>query len=201
QLADALLAAQDLGERAGRPAAARQLGIKDWEAGGSRRGAELRRSAEPDRLPLQDLFEGCHDPEDTVCLYSMEALAGPSLPDYPFSGLPNRSRKSTSSRSLRSGIEAWPRIHASTRCTGDLSAIASSSMPATASALLNKSCLVVTAREFIGLPTRRHHPIGLTPSFDAAELRLIGAHEVAAEHLVEVVLRVPRQLVLLHHEH
>src|SRR6185295_7402616 len=104
-----------------------------------------------------------------------------------------------------------PRIHASTRCTGDLSAIASSSMPATASALLNKSCLVVTAREFIGLPTRRHHPIGLTPSspltrglaspFDPAELRLIGAHEVAAEHLVEVVLRVPRQLVLLHHEH
>jgi hypothetical protein len=55
-----VLAAQDLGERARRPAAARQLGIKGWEAGGHRRRGELGRPAEPDRLPLQDFFKGCH---------------------------------------------------------------------------------------------------------------------------------------------
>src|SRR3970040_1738674 len=70
QLADALALAEDLGERAGRPAAAGKLaveGVKSAGDGGS--GAE-KRAAAPYGLPLQEVFQGC---AHTVILYSSGA--------------------------------------------------------------------------------------------------------------------------------
>jgi len=60
QLADPVLAAEDFSDSAPGPAAARQLGIKGRKAGRQRRRGELGRPAEPDGVPLQDLFEGRH---------------------------------------------------------------------------------------------------------------------------------------------
>ena len=56
QLADALLAAQDLGEGPSRPPTARELAIKGLEAGRHGRRRQLRRAAEPNGMSLQDVF-------------------------------------------------------------------------------------------------------------------------------------------------
>src|SRR5688572_31254694 len=41
------------------------------------------------------------------------------------------------------------------------------------------------------------YSIRSAPAFQAPQLGLVGAHEFTAEHLVEVLLRVTRELVLL----
>ena len=60
QLANALLAAQDLGQGPARPSPAGEFAIKGLEARRHGRRGQLRRAAEPDRMLLEDVFEGCH---------------------------------------------------------------------------------------------------------------------------------------------
>jgi len=69
QLADAFAVAEDLAQRAGRPAAARQLAVKRGKAGRDRGRRAGKRAAAPDGVPLEDLFEGRHR---TVFIYSIE---------------------------------------------------------------------------------------------------------------------------------
>jgi len=59
QLAAALDRRQDLGQRAARPATARQLPIEQWKTGRQRRhGTLCRAAAAPYALPPEEVFEG-----------------------------------------------------------------------------------------------------------------------------------------------
>ncbi len=69
QLADSFLQAEDLGERADRPAAARQFPVELGVTRGNRFGNPGERGAAPNRMPLQDVLEGDHGV--TVFLYSI----------------------------------------------------------------------------------------------------------------------------------
>ncbi len=83
QLADAFVQAEDLGERAGGPAAARQLAIERAVAARHNRGRWAReRTATPHGLTTQDVFEAGRGNAhgvlpndcDTVFLYSITAV-------------------------------------------------------------------------------------------------------------------------------
>ena len=70
QLADAFAPAENLGQGAHRPAAARQLAVELGKAARHRGRAAGKRAAAPDRMALQDVFErGRH----AVFIYSTEA--------------------------------------------------------------------------------------------------------------------------------
>lgn len=60
QLADTFAVAEDLGQRAGRPAAAGKLAVEVHKARGDRGCRDGQRAAAPDRMPLQDFFECRH---------------------------------------------------------------------------------------------------------------------------------------------
>ena len=60
ELPDSFLQAEDFGQRAGRPAAARQIAVKLGVACGNRRRHGRQRLAAPDRVLLQDFVQGDH---------------------------------------------------------------------------------------------------------------------------------------------
>ena len=70
QLADAFALAQDLGQRAGRPAAAGELAVEGGKAAGDGRRGAGQRAAAPHGMPLQEVFQRAH----TVFLYSTSRL-------------------------------------------------------------------------------------------------------------------------------
>ena len=60
ELADACAPGEELGQRAGRPAAPGKLAIERIKAGGRGRCGGPNRSAAPHRVPLENLFQGFH---------------------------------------------------------------------------------------------------------------------------------------------
>jgi len=76
ELTDAFLRTEDLGERSGRPAAARQLAVEGGVTRGNRTGNPSGRGSAPDGIALQEMLKGRH--AMTVFIYSI----GPGRKGY-----------------------------------------------------------------------------------------------------------------------